>query len=72
MPISHKDLIKIPDVPKKLIELTGATRKLPTVYYWIRIGRRTYDGKFIRLKTTKRLGTLYTTKRWIEEFIGQM
>lgn len=70
--IAGKDLIKIPEIPKKLIELTGTTRKLPTIYLWIRKGRQTYDGKHIKLKITKRLGTFYTTEKWLKEFVEQV
>ncbi len=65
----RKDLIKIRDVPALILKMTGCTRTQATVYMWTRKGIRAYDGSTAKLKVTKRLGHLYTTKKWVEEFL---
>ena len=72
MQVKNKDLIKIRDVPKLLLELTGAGRTRITVYQWVRYGRESYAGEKIYLKTVRRLGYLYTTRKWVEEFIRSL
>jgi len=65
----NKDVIKIADVPKLVYELTGLIRSRSAIYQWIKAGRLSYSDERIKLKTVKRLGFLYTTREWIEEFI---
>lgn len=67
-----EELIRIADIPELLLKLTGVTRTRQTVYEWIHHGRRTYDGRLIVLKTTKRLGRLFTTKQWLEKFVKEL
>lgn len=68
----NADLIKLDDVPALLLELTGVTRCRATVYKWSRYGRINYLSTNIKLKTTRRLGTYYTCRRWVLEFIEQI
>lgn len=65
----NEDLIKLNDVSKLLIELTGVTRCRATVYAWVIKGRINYAGQIIKLKTSKRLGSYYTTRAWVQKFI---
>ena len=67
-----KDLIRMRDVPKIVYELTGVTRCRESIYIWARVGVRGYTNEPLKLKTTKRMGQLYTTEKWIEEFIRSM
>lgn len=72
MQVKNNDLIKIRDVPKLLLELTGIDRTRITVYQWVRYGRESYAGERIFLETTRRLGYIYTTREWVEKFIRSM
>lgn len=66
----NEDLIKLDDVPRLLLELTGVTRCRSTVYQWVVKGRLNYtDSAMIKLKVSTRLGRYYTTRAWVEEFI---
>ncbi|MBE3139523.1 MAG: hypothetical protein IMZ53_02965 [Thermoplasmata archaeon] len=67
--IKDQDLVRIKDVPKIVLELTGLVRQRICCYQWINEGRRAYDGSLIHLKTTKRNGYMYTTRQWVEDFI---
>lgn len=64
------DYIKLNGVSKLLLELTGVTRIRGTIYHWVKHGRIDSNGKMLRLKATKRLGTYYTTRQWVLDFIG--
>jgi len=68
----NEDLIKLEQVPKIVYELTGIARTLATVYNWIKVGRTTQHGERVKLKSSKRLGNLYTTKEWLMEFIREV
>jgi len=68
----NKDLIKISAVSKLIYELTGETRSRTTAYEWVRVGRISADGRRVKLETIKRLGKLYTTRKMVEEFIGEL
>lgn len=68
----NKDLIKLDDVCKLLLELTGVTRCRATVYSWVTKGRENYVGQIIKLKTTRRLRRFYTTKEWVKNFIREI
>lgn len=67
-----KQLMKIADVPTLVYKLIGIKRTRTCIHEWIRVGRINSDGERIKLKTTKRLGFLYTTSKWVEEFIGRL
>lgn len=68
----NEDLIKLDDVSKLLIELTGVTRTRSTIYSWIKKGRANYANQIIKLKVTKRLGTYYTTRQWVLNFVQEI
>ena len=67
-----ENLIRFEDVPALLTELTGQTRSRATIYNWATKGRRGYTNEYIKLKHTKRLGTMFTTREWVMEFIGEI
>ncbi len=64
------DLIKLDDVPALIFEETGVKRCRATVYNWTVKGRLNYANEHVVLKSTKRLGQTFTTKKWLLEFIG--
>ncbi len=66
----NADLIRLADVQAMIMELTGQTRSRATIYNWATKGRRGGDEQRIKLKTTRRLGVYYTTRKWVLEFIG--
>lgn len=68
----NEDLIKLVEVPKLLLELTGVTRGRATIHHWVTYGRLNYTGEIIKLKSTKRLGRSYTTRVWVEDFIREI
>lgn len=68
----NEDLIKLDNVPKLLLELTGVTRVRSTVYNWVQKGRANYTGQIIKLKATRRLGLLYTTRQWVLDFVQEI
>ena len=72
MTAKNKDLIKLTDVPALLIELVGVTRTRATMYNWARWGAKAYDGRTIKLRTERRINTLYTTREWVEEFLRRL
>jgi len=59
--------IPLGEVPEILERHFGEKRSRMTIYYWAREGR---GG--IKLKTTKRVGKLYTTFNDLKEFVGEM
>lgn len=59
-------LKKVPDI---LVELTGVSRAQITVYVWATKGRISSQGTIVKLKTVKRMGRLYTTHDWVENFV---
>lgn len=68
----REDLIRLIDVPALLTKLTGVTRSRATIYNWATKGRRGYANEDIKLKIVRRLGTMFTTKEWVEEFIREI
>ena len=66
------DYIKLNDVPKLILELTGVTRVRATIYNWVWKGRLNYAGDMIKLKASRRLGIHYTTKAWVLKFIEEI
>ena len=72
MTIKRENLIKMRDIPALVLEMTGVTRTQAAIYMWIRKGLKTYEGPKVKLKTTKRLGHLYTTREWMEEFLRRI
>ena len=68
----NEDLILIHNIPKLIYKLTGTARTRTCIYGWIKDGRVTYEGERIKLRTVVCLGFLYTTREWVEEFIGRL
>ena len=69
----NEKLIPINAVPALLVELTGVSRGIDTIYKWIKRGKgkgcRTLDGRMVKLETTKRLRQIFTTKKAVIKFI---
>ena len=65
--MEQDELIPLSKVPWTLLEYFGEKRSRMTVYYWARVG---VNGT--KLKTTKRVGRLYTTYKDLEDFVGRM
>lgn len=65
-------LLRIRDVPNKILELTGCTRGVYTIYHWIHKGRLTYDGRLIKLKAVKRLSTYLVHEDDLIEFLREV
>ncbi len=68
----NEDLIRLEDVQALILKLTGISRCRATIYNWVRNGRKGYTNDNVKLKSAKRLGTLYTTEAWVQEFIGRI
>ena len=65
----NEDLMRLDEVSALILELTGVLRCRATIYNYVRKGRKGYTGENVKLKSTKRLGILFTTEAWVEEFI---
>lgn len=50
-------------------EMTGVHRSHWSLKKWASHGRIGSDGKMVKLRISKRLGTSYTTRKWLEKFI---
>jgi hypothetical protein len=64
--------IRLQDVPRVLLELTGQTRCRATIYNWVCKGKRGYDNVVIKLKIKKTLGMMFTTREWVVDFIQKL
>jgi len=67
----RKDWLRIPDIPKYVFATVGIKISRSTAYYWVNIGRTTYDNRRIMLKSQERLFINYTTEEWVDEFIKE-
>ena len=67
-----EDYIKIPDVLLLVKKITGQTRTRATAYNWIKDGKRSYSGEKVHLRAKKRMGQMYTTERWVRDFLGKL
>ena len=73
MPPSHSELIKFKNVPALVYEIYGVKVVETTIHKWRSKGRRSGDGtKIVKLKTTKRIGRIFTTEKWIREFVTEI
>ena len=64
------DYIKIANVSELVEKLTGVKISRQTVYNWILKGRLTKHAKErIYLRYESRAGQLYTTEKWIKDFL---
>lgn len=64
-----EEYIKLEKAAPLVYEISGVSRCRSALAKWARYGRRSAVGKKVRLKTSKRLGLIYTTRKWLEEFI---
>ena len=60
-------LVKLSEVVPYLEKKHNIEVTRQTVYNWAKMGKRNTV-----LKTAKRVGTLYTTERWVDEFIANV
>lgn len=67
--MKKRNYIALKKVPDVVIELTGVPRSKAAVDSWVRRGRIGSDGSLVKLKAVKRMGRLYTTREWIENFV---
>ena len=66
----HDELIKIVDVPAVLFRIWGVKRGPEAVYKWVKLGRKANAGtRIVKLKTTKLLGSRFTTEAWLRDFV---
>lgn len=65
-------LIRMRDVPNIVHKITDQTRSKETIYLWAKKGITGHTGEIVKLETTKRMGRMFTTIPWIEEFIGKV
>lgn len=73
MTIRNEDLIKIKNVPTLVYEIYGVKLNKDAIYKWTSVGRKSGDGtKKIKLKTTKRIGQLFTTEEWVRKFVKEI
>lgn len=63
------EYIKLTDAAPLVQEISGVTRDRSSLYHWSKYGRTDKHGTKIKLRVTKRLGCLYTTRQWVEDFI---
>ena len=64
-----EEYIKLANAAPLVYEISGVHRGVWALQKWSRKGRRSACGKTVRLKTSKRLGLVYTTRKWLVEFI---
>ena len=50
-------------------QLTGLERTRQSIYKWAKTGKKTSSGATVKLRATNRLGRLYSTAKWVREFI---
>ncbi len=67
-----EEYIKLAKAAPLVYEITGVSRKHWSLAKWASKGRRSANGKIVRLKVSKRLGRIYTTRKWLEEFIREV
>lgn len=68
----NDEYIKLSVAAPMVYEITGVHRCVWSLQKWYRKGRRSSCGKIVRLKIARRLGLVYTTRKWLEEFIRQV
>ncbi len=64
-------LIKLVGVPERVKELTGINISRQTVYNWASKGRK-MGGECFRLKVRLHVGQLFTTEKWIRNFLTEI
>ena len=63
------DYLKLSAAAPLVYEISGVSRSMWSLAKWASHGRISSTGSIVKLKITKRLGRIYTTRRWLEEFI---
>ena len=72
MPFKNSDYIKLREAAPIVQEVSGVSRCQGSMYHWHKYGRAGIHGTKIKLRAVKRLGLLYTTKQWVEDFIMEI
>ena len=73
MPPKHSELIRFKDVPALVYRIYGVRVVETTIHKWRSKGRRSGDStRIVKLKTTKRIGRIFTTEKWIREFVEEI
>jgi len=72
MPPRVIDRLKITDVPAYLLSKTGVCKKKWTIHHWIRVGRRTYSNRPIKLKSERICGQVFTRRSWVDAFLREL
>jgi hypothetical protein len=63
--------LRLSEVPAYLYKLTGESRQLRTISFWVTQGR-VKNGRTVKLKTEKVCGMYYTREEWVQEFIEEI
>lgn len=66
------DRLKIADVPGYLLSKTGVTRGKWTIHHWIRVGKRSYSNRPIKLKTERICAQIFTRRSWVDTFLREL
>jgi len=64
--------LKLSDAAIIFKNMTGVNRKGRTLHNWCVNGRRSYSGVMVKLKYEIVMGTYYTTKADIREFLEEL
>ncbi len=64
-----EEYIKLSKAASLVYEITGVSRTAWALQKWHRKGRVNTAGKIVKLKIARRLGMVYTTRKWLIEFI---
>ena len=70
--MSEQKLIPLSAVPSLIADLTGVWRHRATVYRWAKVGCRSLDARMVKLKTEKKMGQLFTTRKDVVDFIFEV
>lgn len=68
----REDYLTLNDARLYFKKLTGILFSRGSIYNWTRVGRKSYSGLKIKLGTRKIIGTLYTSKFWIQRFLDDL
>jgi len=72
MPKKVEDRLKISDVPNYLLFKTHISRGIWIIYHWIRVGKRSYSNRPIKLRTERIYGQMFTRKSWVDKFVKEL
>ena len=68
----NEDYIPLAKIPALILKLSGVDIHRDTVYKWTKKGRITPHGECVKLKVSRRIGHLYTTQEWLEDFMRKV